>query len=74
MVNTLAAHAEFNPVGNPVAVPLPVAPVVLCVMAVIAVLIHKDGEEEAALTVLAAFTVIVPVAFNALHPPVKGME
>jgi hypothetical protein len=43
-------------------------------MAVIAVLIHKVGEEEAALTVLAAFTVIVPVAFNVLHPPVKGME
>ena len=63
-----------TPAGKPVAAPIPVAPVVVCVIVVIAVLIHGVGEDDAALTVLFAETVIVPVAFKTgPQPPVKGM-
>ena len=67
------AHAALTPAGKPTAAPMPVAPVVACVILVNAVLIHKIGVEEAAPTVLAAVTVIVPVAFTLPQPPVKGM-
>ena len=73
MVMVLAAQAADTPVGKPIAVPIPVAPVVVCVMGVNAVLIHKLGELDAALAVLAGVTVIVPVAFTLPHPPVNGM-
>ncbi len=62
-----------TPDGKPVAAPIPVAPVVLSVILVIAVLIHGVGEEDAALTVLSGVTVIVPVAFTFPQPPVNGM-
>ena len=42
-------------------------------MAVSGVLIQSVGVDEAALTVLLAVTVIVPVAFATPHPPVRGM-
>ena len=74
IVKTFADHVEVNPEGKPVAVPLPVAPVVECVIAVIAVLIHNVGEDDAALTVFAAVTVIVPVAFTVPQPPVRRIE
>ena len=48
MVIVLDAKAAVTPDGKPVAVPIPVAPVVAWVMFVNAVLIHKVGEEEAA--------------------------
>ena len=70
------AHAAETPAGNPVAVPIPVAPVVVRVMFVSAVLIHKVGVEEAVPAVLIALelTVIVPDALTAApHPPVSGM-
>ena len=73
IVIVLLAHAAVTPVGKPVAVPIPVAPVVVCVIAVSAVLIHNVGVLEAALTVLAGVTVIVPVAFTVPQPPDKGM-
>ena len=66
-------HAAVTPAGNPVAVPMPVAPVVAIVMAVSAVLMHNVGVEEGAPAVLFGLTVIVPVAFTLPHPPVKGM-
>ena len=62
-----------TPAGRPVAVPIPVAVVVVCVIAVSAVLIHRVGMEEAAPTVLSGVTVIVPVAFTVPQPPVSGM-
>jgi hypothetical protein len=34
---------------------------------------HNGGELDAAVTVLFGFTVIVPVAFTVLQPPVNGM-
>ena len=73
IVIVFAAHAAVTPAGKPVAAPIPVAPVVVWVMAVKAVLIHSIGVLEAALTVLFGVTVIVPVAFTGPQPPVKGM-
>ena len=73
MVITFAAQAALTPAGRPVAAPMPVAPVVVWVMLVSAVLMHNVGVEEAAPTVLFADTVIVPVAFTVPQPPVKGM-
>ena len=74
IVIVLDAQAAVTPAGSPVAVPMPVAPVVVCVMAVSAVLMHRVGVEEAAPTVLAGVTVIVPLAFTVPQPPVSGME
>ena len=72
IVMVLAAQAAVTPAGNPVAVPIPVAPVVVCVMGVRAVLIHNVGVDEAVPTVLAGVTVIVPVALTEPQPPVRG--
>ena len=72
IVITFAAQAALTPAGRPVAAPIPVAPVVECVISVKTVLIHSVGVEEAALDVLTS-TVIVPVAFTVPQPPVKGM-
>ena len=69
----LDAHTAFTPAGKPVAVPIPVAPVVECVIAVITVLTQSVGVEDAAVTVLSGITVIVPVAFTVPQPPVRGM-
>ena len=62
-----ASHDADTPAGKPFApdTPLfdiPVAPVVVRVMVVNAVLIHKDGVDEGAPAIFAAVTVIVPVA------------
>ena len=73
IVIVLLAHAAVTPVGKPVAVPIPVAPVVVCVIAVSAVLIHNVGVLDAVLAVLAGVTVIIPVAFTVPQPPVTGM-
>ena len=73
IVIVLVAHAAVTPVGKPVAVPIPVAPVVVCVIAVSAVLLHKVGVLDAALAVLFGVTVIVPVAFTVPQPPDNGM-
>ena len=66
-------QAAETPVGKPDALPIPVAPDVACVIFVNAVLIHKVGVELATEAVLAAVTVIVPVAFTLPQPPVKGI-
>ena len=73
MVMVLAAQAAVTPEGKPVAAPIPVAPVVVCVIGVSAVLIHKVGVVEAVPTVFAGVTVIVPVALTVPQPPVNGM-
>ena len=70
----LAAQAAVTPAGKPVAVPMPVATAVVCVIAVRAVLMQSVGVEEATPAVLSGVTVIVPVAFTLLHPPVSGIE
>ena len=73
IVIVLDAQAAVTPAGKPVEVPIPVAPVVVWVILVKAVLMHKVGDDEAAATVLFGVTVIVPVAFALPQPPVKGM-
>ena len=71
MVMVLLAQAALTLAGKPVADPMPVAPVVACVMFVSAVLIHNVGVVEAAPAVFAGVTVIVPVALTFPQPPVN---
>jgi hypothetical protein len=64
-----------TPVGSPLAplIPsllIPVAPVVVCVIVLIAVFKQADAL-PGPVTVLIAVIVIVPVAFTAPHPPVR---
>ena len=66
-------NIALTPVGNPVATPMPVAPVVICVMVVIALLIQIVGVDDAALVVLSGVIVIVPLADTVPQPPVNGM-
>ena len=73
MVIVLEAKLAVTPAGKPLGAPIPVAPVVACVILVKSVLIHNVGVEEGAATVLFGVTVIVPVAFTLPHPPVRGM-
>jgi hypothetical protein len=74
MVILLLAHVAVTPAGKPVAVPMPVAPLVVWVMeGVRAVLIHTVGVEEAALTVLPGFTVIVNDVGLPVHPLAEGV-
>ena len=73
IVIVLDAQAAVTPAGRPEAVPMPVAPVVVWVMLVSAVLMQRVGVEEAAPAVLSGVTVIEPVAFTLLHPPVSGI-
>ena len=73
IVIKLLAQAAVTPAGKPVAVPIPVAPVVVCVIEVKAVLIHNVGVDAAVPVVFVGDTVIVPVALTEPHPPVSGM-
>ena len=73
IVIVFEAHAAETPAGRPVGEPIPVAPVVVCVIFVNAVLIHSVGAKEAAPAVLSGVTVMVPVAFTLPQPPVRGM-
>ena len=56
------------------ALEIPVAPVIAWVILVRGVLIHNVGLVDAAPTVLASVTVIVPVAFTLPQPPVNRIE
>ena len=57
-----------------VVVPIPVAPVVVWVIAAVkAVLIQSVGVAKAGVTVLSGVTVMVPVAFTVPQPPVSGI-
>ena len=73
MVIVFPDHDAVTPDGKPVGVPIPVAPVVVCVIVLNEVLIHNVGEDEAADAVLFGFTVIVPMAETVPQPPVKGI-
>ena len=69
---SLLAQDAVTPAGKPIAVPMPVAPVVLCVR-LIGVLIHNVvGASDAAL--LSGVTMIVPIAFTVPHPPTNRIE
>ena len=69
----LLAQFAVTPDGSPVAVPMPVAPVVVCVIFVSDVLIQSVGVEEATPAVFFGVTVIVPVALTEPQPPVRGI-
>jgi hypothetical protein len=73
MVIVLDAQEAVTPFGRPVAVPIPVAPVVTCVIAVRGLPKVVVGVEDAVPTVLSGVTVIVPVAEARPQPPVSGM-
>ena len=74
IVIVLPDQAAETPVGNPVAVPIPVALVVEWVIFVKAVFTVSVGVVDAAAAEQAAFTVIVPVALTALQlVPVSGI-
>jgi hypothetical protein len=73
IVIVLPDHAAVTPAGNPVAAPMPVAPVVAWVMFVSGVFTQSVGVEDGAPAVLAGVTVMVPVAFTVPQPPVSGM-
>ncbi len=78
MVIVLPAQVALTPAGKPFApvtpsLLIPVAPVVVCVIDVKAVLIHKVGVLDAAEAVMFAVTVIVPVALTVPQPPLNGM-
>ena len=73
IVTVLEDQDAVTPAGRPVGVPIPVAPVVIYVIAVKAVLMHSVGVEEAVPAVLSGVTVMVPVAFTLPQPPVSGM-
>ena len=73
MVIVLDAKLADTPAGNPLApskpsLLMPVAPVVVCVMFVSAVLMHNVGVDDAALAVLLGVTVTVVAAEVALQP------
>ncbi len=69
----LADQLALTPAGKPVDTPIPVALVVVWVIPDKTVLMHKVGVDEAAPTVLATETIIVPVAYAVPQPPVNGM-
>ena len=74
MVIVFDDQAAVTPDGKPVAVPIPVAPMVVWVIfGDKAVLIHKVGEDDAIPAMLSGFTIIVPVALTVPHPPVSGI-
>ena len=69
MVIVLLAKLAVTPEGNPVGEPMPVAPVVVCVMGVKVVLMHSVGVLDAALTVLFGVTVITTTEVAAIQGP-----
>jgi len=66
MVITFDVQDADTPPGKFDGVPIPIAPVVVCVIGVNAVLIHKVGVDEAAPASLVAFIVTAVVVL--LHP------
>ena len=73
MVIVFADQEAVTPVGKPVGVPIPVAPVVVWVIfGVNAELIHKVVVTPE-VTVFDGVTVIVPVALTLPQPPVNGI-
>ena len=63
----LEPHAAVTPLGSPTAEPMPVAPLVLCVIVVNGELIHTVGFADATLTVFTGVTDTVVFA-KELHP------
>jgi len=77
MVIVLDAQTAVTPAGNPVGVPIPVAPIVENVTAVSAVFAHKLGLVEGPTITLLGKTVItfcpLAAATHGLAPPVETL-
>ena len=75
IVIILLAQTAVTPAGKPVAVPMPVAPVVVIVIVGVKAVftISVIGDAVPAVFGVHAETVMVPVAFTLPQPPVKGM-
>ena len=73
IVIVFEAQEAVTPAGRPIGTPIPVAPVVLCVIAVSGVCTHRVGAEDAAPAVLTGSTTIIPVADTLPQPPVSGI-
>jgi hypothetical protein len=73
MVIVFEAQLADTPAGKLDGAPIPVAPEVVCVIAVRVVPIQSVGVDEATPAVLAGVTVMVPVALTVPQPPVSGM-
>ena len=75
IVITLLAQTAVTPAGKPVAVPMPVAPVVAIVIFVKTVFTVSVGLDEGVPAVFGVHndTVIVPIAFTLPQPPVNGI-
>ncbi len=70
----LPVKIALKPAGKPVAVPIPVAPVVeMVIFGNSDVPIQTEGFVEAEPAVMFGLTVIVPVALTVPQPPVNGM-
>jgi len=70
----LPAKLTIKPVGKPITVPIPVAPVVeMVILDDSDVPIQTEGFVDAEPAVMFGLTVIVPVALTVPHPPVNGM-
>jgi hypothetical protein len=73
IVIVLFAQVAVNPVGKPVTVPMPVAPVVAMVMAGVKDELIQIVRGAVTAAVLFGTTVIVPAALTVPHPPVSGI-
>ena len=73
MVIVLLFQPALTPAGNPVAAPMPVAPLVAIVMAGDKATFIQSVRGVVAVAVFAATTVIVPVAFTLPQPPDNGI-
>ena len=70
----LPAKLTIKPVGKPITVPIPVAPVVeMVILDDSDVPIQTEGFVDAELAVMFGLTVIVPIALAVPQPPVNGM-
>ena len=67
MVMVLVAQEALTPAGNPVALPIPCDPEVVCVMFVKGVLTQTDGVLEAALTVGKLMSIVI--TSETMQPP-----
>ena len=73
IVMVFTAQVAVTPGGKPVAVPIPVAPMVVWViLGDKAILIHEVVVIPG-VAVFTVVTIIVPVALTVPQPPVKGM-
>ena len=73
IVIVFPAHAADTPAGKPVGVPIPVAPVVVCVMLGDKVVLIQRFVVIPAVAVFNGVIIIVPVALKLPQPPVKGI-